>query len=202
MTKNGLNAFMHCLADEVGGSGVRVNSICPGWVETRMAQDAHRGLAADLGLDYETHYANNMRANMLGALVTTDSVADVAVFLASERGRHITAQELTVCGGCLPGASAQRRRRKRPSRRDGQSGGGRSVRHKEDRAVRPGRARKRVGKQAERAPAVEGKEKLLLVDVAHAHVLDLEELIEAVVRALAGRCRIPSCPRRAPLRWR
>ena len=107
MTKNGLNAFMHCLADEVGGDGVRVNSICPGWVKTRMAQDAHRGLAADLGLDYETHYANNMRANMLGALVTTDSVADMAVFLASERGRHITAQELTVCGGCLPGASAQ-----------------------------------------------------------------------------------------------
>ncbi|MDE0050543.1 MAG: SDR family oxidoreductase [Rhodospirillales bacterium] len=107
MTKNGLNAFMHCLADELGGSGVRVNAICPGWVETKMAQDAHRGLAADLGLDYKTHYAQNMRANMLGALVTTDSVADIAVFLASERGRHITAQELTVCGGCLPGASAQ-----------------------------------------------------------------------------------------------
>ena len=107
MTKNGLNAFMHCLADEVGGDGVRVNSICPGWVETKMAQDAHRGLAAGLGLDYETHYANNMRTNMLGVLVTTDSVADMAVFLASERGRHITAQELTVCGGCLPGASNQ-----------------------------------------------------------------------------------------------
>ena len=107
MTKNGLNAFMHCLADEVGGAGVRVNAICPGWVETRMAQNAHRGLAADLGLDYETHYAQNMRANMLGALVTTDSVADMAVFLASERGRHITAQELTVCGGCLPGSSAE-----------------------------------------------------------------------------------------------
>ena len=117
MTKNGLNAFMHCLADELGGSGVRVNAICPGWVETKMAQDAHRGLAADLGLDYETHYAQNMRANMLGALVTTDSVADMAVFLASERGRHITAQELTVCGGCLPGSQRPARRRpRRPHR--------------------------------------------------------------------------------------
>ena len=106
MTKNGLNAFMHCLADEVGGDGVRVNSISPGWVETKMAQDAHRGLAADLGIAYEDHYAANMRANMLGVLVTTDSIADMAVFLASERGRHITAQELTVCGGCLPGSSA------------------------------------------------------------------------------------------------
>ena len=107
MTKNGLIAFMRCLADELGGDGVRVNAICPGWVETKMAQNAHRGLAADIGLDYETHYANNMRANMLGALVTTDSIADMAVFLASERGRHITAQELTVCGGCLPGSSAE-----------------------------------------------------------------------------------------------
>ena len=107
MTKNGLNAFMHCLADELGTAGVRVNSICPGWVETRMAQEVHKGLAADLGIAYEDHYAANMRANMLGALVTTDSIADMAVFLASERGRHITAQELTVCGGCVPGAKAE-----------------------------------------------------------------------------------------------
>ena len=48
-----------------------------------------------------------MRANMLGTLVTTDSIADMAVFLASERGRHVTAQELTVCGGCVPGAKAE-----------------------------------------------------------------------------------------------
>ena len=107
MTKNGLNAFMRCLADELGTAGVRVNALCPGWVETRMAQDAHRGLAADLGIDYAAHYAANMRANMLGALVTTDSIADMAVFLASERGRHVTAQELTVCGGCVPGAKAE-----------------------------------------------------------------------------------------------
>ena len=86
MTKNGLNAFMHCLADEVGGDGVRVNSISPGWVETKMAQDAHRGLADHLGVAYEDHYAANMRANMLGVLVTTDSIADMAVF-PRERAR-------------------------------------------------------------------------------------------------------------------
>ena len=43
------------------------------------------------------------------------------------------------------------------------------------------RAARRVAKRAERAPGVEGYEKTLLVDVAHAHVLDLEKLIEAVV---------------------
>jgi len=30
----------------------------------------------------------------------------MAVFLASDRARHITAQELTVCGGCVPGSKA------------------------------------------------------------------------------------------------
>ena len=106
MTKNGLIAFMRCLADELGVDGVRVNAICPGWVETRMAREAHRGLAETAGTDYESLYATNMRANMLGALVTTGSIADMAVFLVSERGRHITAQELTVCGGCVSGSRA------------------------------------------------------------------------------------------------
>ena len=106
MTKNGLNAFMRCLADELGGLGVRVNAISPGWVETEMAREAHRGMAAADGVAYEQLYAANMRANMLGALVTVDSIADMAVFLASERGRHITAQELTVCGGYVPGSRA------------------------------------------------------------------------------------------------
>ncbi len=106
MTKNGLNAFMHCLADELGGFGIRVNALCPGWVETDMARDAHRGMAETAGVAYDSLYATNMRANMLGTLVTVDTVADMAVFLASARGRHITAQELTVCGGCVPGSRA------------------------------------------------------------------------------------------------
>ena len=42
-SKNGLNAYMHCLADELGGHGVRVNTIAPGWVETKMAQQLHQG---------------------------------------------------------------------------------------------------------------------------------------------------------------
>ena len=37
-SKNGLNAYMHCLADELGVHGVRVNAISPGWVETKMAK--------------------------------------------------------------------------------------------------------------------------------------------------------------------
>ena len=103
-SKNGLNAYMHCLADELGGHGVRVNTIAPGWVETKMAQELHQGMAAAAGAPYETLYNDNMRGNMLGALLTSDAIADMAVFLASVSGRFITAQTLAVCGGCVPGS--------------------------------------------------------------------------------------------------
>jgi len=103
-SKNGLNAFMHCLADELGAHGVRVNTIAPGWVETKMAQQLHKGIAAAAGAPYQALYDGNMRGNMLRALLTPDSIGDMAVFLASARGRFITAQTLAVCGGCMPGS--------------------------------------------------------------------------------------------------
>ena len=103
-SKNGLNAFMHCLADELGAHGVRVNTIAPGWVETKMAQQLHKGMAAAAGAPYQALYDGNMRGNMLGALLTPDSIGDMAVFLASARGRFITAQTLAICGGCVPGS--------------------------------------------------------------------------------------------------
>ncbi|MDP6474839.1 MAG: SDR family NAD(P)-dependent oxidoreductase [Alphaproteobacteria bacterium] len=103
-SKNGLDAFMHCLADELGAHGVRVNSIAPGWIETKMAQQLHKSLASAAGAPFEALYNENMRGNMLNALLTPDSIADMAVFLVSERGRFITAQTLAVCGGCVPGS--------------------------------------------------------------------------------------------------
>lgn len=107
-SKNGLDAYMHCLADELGAHGVRVNAISPGWVETKMAQSLHQGMASDSGAAYETLYADNMRDNMLGELLTADTIADMAVYLASERGRFIAAQTLAVCGGCVPGSGGSR----------------------------------------------------------------------------------------------
>ncbi len=105
-SKNGLNAFMHCLADELGMYGIRVNSIAPGWVDTKMAQNLHQGMAESSGESYEKLYNESMQGNMLGRMLTPDTIADMAVYLASERGRFITAQTLKVCGGDVPGSRA------------------------------------------------------------------------------------------------
>jgi len=98
-SKHGVLGLMKCLAAEVGANGIRVNAVCPGWIETRMAVDLHKEMAAAAGQTYETFYDASMRFNMMKTLIPPESVADAVVFLASDDARHITGQSLNVCAG-------------------------------------------------------------------------------------------------------
>jgi len=102
-SKGAVIAFTTALAMELASDNIRVNAICPGWVETKMATGLHEGMANASGGDYDALYQQSMRGNMLGALLTPDTIGDMAVYLASERGRFITAQTLHICGGDTPG---------------------------------------------------------------------------------------------------
>lgn len=98
-SKHGLIGFMRCLAAEVGGSGIRANALCPGWIDTKMADDLMAKLAATVGREPRGYYDETMRANMMGALLPPDAVADMALFLASDEGRFVTGQAINVCAG-------------------------------------------------------------------------------------------------------
>ena len=98
-SKHGVVGFMRCLAAEVGPLGIRVNAICPGWIDTKMAVDLHHEFARDLDEPYDKVYDESMRLNMLGALIPAEAVADMALYLAGESGRYITGQALNVCAG-------------------------------------------------------------------------------------------------------
>ena len=86
-SKHGLLGLSKCLAAEVGNSQIRVNAICPGWIETDMAKDCFRVIAAQAGRPFEAAYDEGMRFNMMKALIPAEEVANMAVFLASEGGR-------------------------------------------------------------------------------------------------------------------
>ncbi len=98
-SKHAVLQFMKCLAMEVGEQDIRVNAICPGWAESKMARAAIEKTAEQNDEDFEDAYERTMRGNMLGALIGPESLADMTVYLAGQHGRYITGQAINVCGG-------------------------------------------------------------------------------------------------------
>lgn len=90
MTKAALVSMTQTLAFELGQSGVRVNAIAPGLVETRLA-------AAILSSPEMLEHAN--RHTALGRVGQPEEIAAAALFLASDAASYVTGQTLCVDGG-------------------------------------------------------------------------------------------------------
>ncbi len=86
--KAGLIGLTKALAKEVGPSGIRVNCVAPGCIDTAML--------AEFG---EEDRAALAEETPLGRIGTPQEVADAVAFLASERAAFITGQVLSVGGG-------------------------------------------------------------------------------------------------------
>ncbi|PSJ53202.1 SDR family NAD(P)-dependent oxidoreductase [Pseudaminobacter soli (ex Li et al. 2025)] len=100
--KAGILAFARCLAVEVGSRGITVNSICPGWIDTPLSRDPIREWAEEKGVPFDRLWQEMMAdTNLLKKVLEPDDIAECALFLSSERGRHITAQSVNVCGGLI-----------------------------------------------------------------------------------------------------
>ncbi|MGE0718588.1 MAG: SDR family NAD(P)-dependent oxidoreductase [Alphaproteobacteria bacterium] len=98
--KGGLNAMTRALALDHAEAGIRVNSVCPGVVDTPMLREA---AARVPGGNADRLVADWARAQPLGAHHATPcSPADVArliAFLLSDEAAHITGSEFRVDGG-------------------------------------------------------------------------------------------------------
>jgi len=102
--KAGLINFAQCAAKDLAKYNVRVNTICPGMVQTPLNRSVwqawHDQQPADQQLSYEEWAGSKVKAVCpLGRWQTPEDIAALAVFLASERARNITAQTMNVDGG-------------------------------------------------------------------------------------------------------
>lgn len=90
ISKAGVLGLMRALAKELGPSGVRVNAVAPGLIETRFS--------AALFQD-RTAYQRIVGQTPLGRHGQPDDVVGAVVFLASDAAAYVTGQVLIVDGG-------------------------------------------------------------------------------------------------------
>jgi NAD(P)-dependent dehydrogenase (short-subunit alcohol dehydrogenase family) len=81
--------------------GIRVNCVCPGFVETDMWTKVSKEQGALLGMSSEEFTRQRKAAVPLGRMETPEDVASVIGFLASPRAAYMTGQALSVDGGLV-----------------------------------------------------------------------------------------------------
>jgi NAD(P)-dependent dehydrogenase (short-subunit alcohol dehydrogenase family) len=89
--KAGILGFTRHLAKEVAADGITVNAVCPGLIDTEMV----RATIDDARVEA---YARGFPIPRLGR---PEEVADLVVFLASDRAGYITGASLDINGGDL-----------------------------------------------------------------------------------------------------
>ena len=96
--KAGLMAAARALAVEVGGDGVRVNSVSPGTIDTPMLRRDLEGMNVD---EADAFLGRVESANALGRVGQPEEVASAVVWLCSPEASYVTGTDLVVDGGYL-----------------------------------------------------------------------------------------------------
>ena len=92
--KAGIEAIARTLAIELGRFGIRVNTVAPGFIETRMT----RAIAERIGADYEDVKGAAAKAVALGRVGQPEEIASAIAFIASDDASYVTGQTLSVRG--------------------------------------------------------------------------------------------------------
>jgi NAD(P)-dependent dehydrogenase (short-subunit alcohol dehydrogenase family) len=100
-SKAAVKNISESLALAYGGKKVAVNTVCPGPTVTPMWDGNFQGLARITGKPAQEFWELWSRQTPLGRVGTTEDVANLICFLASDSASFITGQEINVCGGFM-----------------------------------------------------------------------------------------------------
>lgn len=100
-SKHGLLGLMRSVAQDGGAFGVTSNAVLPGWVRTEMAERSAAQEAIDRGITSEQVWDERSALYPAGRVATTQEVAEVIAFLASEESSGVSGEAIRVALGSV-----------------------------------------------------------------------------------------------------
>lgn len=97
--KHGVVGLTRALSVELAKTGITVNAICPGFIETPMLERSIAKIVETTGLSEQDAAKSLSRGNPQGRFIQTDEVAAAAVWLCSDAARSINGHTLSLSGG-------------------------------------------------------------------------------------------------------
>ena len=100
-SKAGLLGLTRSLAAEYSGEKILINALCPGWVNTAMAQEGIDGFAEALNITPKQAYQEAMKQVPLGKMSEPEEIAQFVGYLLSEQQTSLTGQTFDINNGAL-----------------------------------------------------------------------------------------------------